>query len=401
MNKYFGLFYNCKYTSGKNGGCLYDIISGKMIATDKELDKLLKKALRNQKVETENVFLKELIENNMGEFYDYPIMGENIIDGRNIEKYQIVDTVNRLERVYIQITNECNKICDFCKESSIVYTKTHCKKWENIAADISKEIWEENFQKMRFLGLKEVRFIGGNPFLELKKMKDIIKIAKLNNINRFCVYSNLEILNDDMILACKENKIVILAQIVEWNSNLEKNLESCISSGIEIVASVLITPKNIKNYREIIKELNDMGIETVNIDYLRNSIDAMKREAQVDLDWNKKIFGRISEQSLTIYEICNTCLYGQIYINLSGAITPCPMMNDIILGNVVTDDLYEILAKDAYQEVIHLTRNKLPGCCECAYRYNCPDCRAVEMSQTGNLYHSDFCIELNKMCEEM
>ena len=46
MNKYFGLFYNCKYTSGKNGGCLYDIISGKMIATDKELDKLLKKALR-------------------------------------------------------------------------------------------------------------------------------------------------------------------------------------------------------------------------------------------------------------------------------------------------------------------------------------------------------------------
>ena len=56
MNKYFGLFYNCKYTSGKNGGCLYDIISGKMIATDKELDKLLKKALRNQKVETENVF---------------------------------------------------------------------------------------------------------------------------------------------------------------------------------------------------------------------------------------------------------------------------------------------------------------------------------------------------------
>ena len=92
-----------------------------------------------------------------------------------------------------------------------------------------------------------------------------------------------------------------------------------------------------------------------------------------------------------MHELCNNCLYGQIYINISGDVTPCPMMNDIKLGNIVRDDLYEILCKTEYQEIIHLTRSKLPKCKDCAYRYNCLDCRALEMSKSGNLYETDFC----------
>ena len=261
MEKYFGLLPNCKYAYGKNGGCIYDTSTGKMIAIDEESDFILRQAFRNNKVDDEIPILNDLVVNNFGEFYEKPLMHECLIDGRQTEKYQITNSTNKIERLFVQITNECNKDCAFCNKTVKVYTKTHCKKWNNVEKNISQEVWKENLKKMKYLGLREVRFIGGNPFLNISKLQNIIKCAKEVGIDNFYVYSNLEVLNDDMLNLCRENNIKIILEVLEWKDALKENIIKCIDLDVVVESSILLSKKTEDKIEKICNELKELQIK--------------------------------------------------------------------------------------------------------------------------------------------
>ena len=87
----------------------------------------------------------------------------------------------------------------------------------------------------------------------------------------------------------------------------------------------------------------------------------------------------------------NNCLFGKVSVNLAGDVTPCPMMNDYVIGNIKDDPIDKILAQEKYQNVIKMTKNETEKCSECAFRMNCVDCRSLEYAATDRINGVKYC----------
>lgn len=87
------------------------------------------------------------------------------------------------------------------------------------------------------------------------------------------------------------------------------------------------------------------------------------------------------------------CLYGKITMFSNGDIGVCPNMPRDIIGNAHEEKLHKILEKGIQDKYWHLTLNKIDKCQDCSRRYGCLDCRAIERSQTNDLFGKKYCIK--------
>ncbi|MCL0029915.1 hypothetical protein M1O16_01450 [Dehalococcoidia bacterium] len=86
------------------------------------------------------------------------------------------------------------------------------------------------------------------------------------------------------------------------------------------------------------------------------------------------------------------CLDGILAVSADGRLLPCPFLTDEVLGCTanprVIDEVFETGAIDKYWK---LSLSQVEGCKDCAFRYGCLDCRAVEKHLTGSLYGKKMC----------
>ena len=76
------------------------------------------------------------------------------------------------------------------------------------------------------------------------------------------------------------------------------------------------------------------------------------------------------------------------------------MSRKLKLGNIKeTKEFYKLLG-DNYYYLKSLSKEKIEGCSECAYRYGCLECRALEMSATGKINGMEYC-NVNKQTEKV
>jgi sulfatase maturation enzyme AslB (radical SAM superfamily) len=87
----------------------------------------------------------------------------------------------------------------------------------------------------------------------------------------------------------------------------------------------------------------------------------------------------------------NPCIHGKITIYENGNIGTCPLMRNNIIGNIRKDRIYDILGDKKHCLYWDFTMENIVPCKECSSRYYCIDCRAIESTQTGNLYGKKYC----------
>lgn len=390
MADFFYLLPEYKVAFGDNGGCLYNTKNGKMISIDHEYSKVLKKTLSNKEIDPQNSVIHELINKGMGMIINAPAMQENMIDSSLEGKNKIVYSNGFIQRLFIQITNECNLNCSFCDTSNKVVTKTHCKKWTHETISFSEDEWRDILSQAANLGTIDVRVIGGNPLLKLDELKKVYYSAKENNIHKFSVYSNLEYLNNEILDFLKMEHINLIVQLTQYDDVVRTNIAKCFEGGITCLVQVTMTDDNRKKLPQIMAELGEIGITHIGIDYIYDSSISYD-------ELSTRCFGKVTSQGIEMNQSYNSCLFGQLYINSAGDMTPCPMMNGYVLGNVRKDKLCEVIAQEKYQGIVCLSRSKLRVCRKCSYRYNCMDCRALESSFSGDICGVAFCKEYEKI----
>ena len=86
----------------------------------------------------------------------------------------------------------------------------------------------------------------------------------------------------------------------------------------------------------------------------------------------------------------NICWGHKIAIDLDGAIKIC-LWSEKILGNILKDDIKEMIRKGIFDEYWNLAKDKITICKECEYRYGCPDCRVQTFKNTGLYTEKDSC----------
>ena len=194
-----------------------------------------------------------------------------------------MDKFYQPNRIDIVSGSECNLSCANC-----IRTQNN-KSNKNDYSKIIKSILE-NSNKIEC----QVHFTGGEPFLDLPfitRSIQEIQTLTLNNLN-YSIYSNLTILDDDIIKFIKSYNIQIHTSIDGLRDSNDKirgkgtfdivlnNIKILIKHGIEI-NSVTTTLKddNINLIStDFINELDSLKIETwrLNIDYLGITINPTK-----------------------------------------------------------------------------------------------------------------------------
>ncbi|MBE9467944.1 MAG: radical SAM protein [Bacteroidetes bacterium] len=257
-------------------------------------------------------------------------------------------------RIDIVLDNECNLSCIGC-----IRTKNEKEKtidYPNFVKSIIENKSEKEYQ---------IHFTGGEPFLDFSLLTQTIKEIQSITSNRlnYSIYTNLTILNKDIIEFVKSNNIQIHTSLdglkeendtIRGNGTFEiitNNIKRLKRAGIEI-NSVTTTLKN-KNINNIstkfITELENLKVKTwrLNIDYLGIEIEPNDLIDKIFTLYNFAIQHHISVEGTWLYPFhnlisdnkngfCPATKGETISILPDGKISMCPY-SDTFFGTYKTD----------------------------------------------------------------
>jgi len=378
---------------GSKKSIIYDLRDKyvKLIWNNQSNTKNLLNYIKNQK---DNEFINELKRLNF--------LNEKLIKKKNITNPNILDT-NMFHSVLIEVTNKCNFSCIHCYGSFKPNNST-----EMSIEDI--KIIIKNLYK--FNNLKNIRIIGGEPFV-IKKEK-LIQILKLIREHfpkiGLEIYTNGYYINKSWINILKKLNIKLALSIYSDNPIIHDEVTNHKNSFNKLIKNLSLLENNNIKYRISYIKMNIN--KSLNIDKLRNLYNLRIRHFKSDII---RISGRserkfldeelLKEKSITLKVFKNlkleskkvlhrmyyhNCFSNKIYISSNLDILPCPMEKRKIYGNLRKSPLLSILTDNF--DIITLTKDKIETCQNCEFRYACFDCRPDSI---GNFYSKPYYCKYN------
>ncbi|MDR1240678.1 MAG: radical SAM protein [Oscillospiraceae bacterium] len=410
MKKYFRLHPYVKVIDGIKECALYNLFKGEVFSISKDEYRMLNDCENSIPLdEIENIdykFISDLKDNGLGLDYETKMFVNKNIYGLP----QVVNDVFKrvfLNKLFIEITNECNFNCEFCKNDNILFRKTGCKKWPSYNEKLSIEEWSEIISEAKNLGCKNFVIMGGEPFLKFKKLKEIVSlIIHFNNNDdiKIIVFTNGFLLDDEKILNyIKHNNITLCIQILADNDLTYEKISgnACVFSKVVFPTDklkktavkydlvILVSKFNENQIENIFKKFKDSNKKLEFIYPIKNKFYS---EKYINLIYNRtKNFIKPSLPSFDRFSKYNNCYKNSIAISCDGLMYPCIMSRKLYLGNIRKVKLCEALIKSEDLGYSALCKDKIEGCKLCHKRYGCFDCRALEMSATNNLLGMEFC----------
>ena len=381
---YFTLLPIAKFEYDKFGGSIINLLDFSRIHyNEEEKDFLL--GVLNCNIENieeynseEQKIILELLDKGFAYLYNNPVFNEHHRDNREAEIRGLVEEVPHFSKIYIEITEECDRKCEFC-ESNLLIEKAcdTCIRWKKkrksgeIIFDYGKMI-----QRIAGLWVDEIVISGGNPLLAKEKLMDYItKIREAMEEVKISVYTNGEGLDKQLMHLFTEYdvsvKFVLLdfsvgGNLGEVKENIYRNIRECVETNVE--CSVILLGKEALMQK---KEKIQMELEcTVDLEV---PIDKEICDKNKFSERRKRVTKRYWKN-----QKYSSCLNNKLAISLDGLIRPCPMIDDTLidLKNEKFDELFQKMIIDKYWR---FTKNNVKMCHDCPYKYSCEDCTALEL----------------------
>ncbi|MDR1521933.1 MAG: radical SAM protein [Streptococcaceae bacterium] len=189
-----------------------------------------------------------------------------------------------LNSLLLYLTWRCNLRC------------IHC--WIEAGNEFSEHI---NFEDIHVflnqavkMGLKHIRFTGGEPILCWKTIKNVIEYTKKDNLF-YDMETNGSLLNKEKIAFLKENKVVVSISINGINEEEHDSFSVCPGAFKKTIANfkymqkidyppqeiiTCINKKNLKNLPERISFFDNLKVKAVKINIIQNSGRAEKMHVE-------------------------------------------------------------------------------------------------------------------------
>jgi len=416
MESYFRLNSYIRFEKKSTEACIYNLCNGDIIFLDEKKANIIEKCERNEAISNLNndelAFLNKLEEMGIGRYYDRKVYVEKMFLGQDADFESTMKKNITFSRLFIEITNECNLDCLFCNYlDEKAYRKTGCKRWYSNGRNLSIEQYKEVIRQAVPMGVKEVVFMGGEPFLEYEKMKELIQYTKFLSVEKVVVYTNLTLLNEEILKIIKKFKVSLVVQVIsnnkeefEYISNkplevdIIKNISLLKNNNVDFSIKILVCRYNEDNIENMISELNRViSTNKIQLDFIypHNKIHHSPKYLNYIYSKKSKLF-RVNLPMYSFYSKYNNCFGNQIALTLDGDILPCIMTRKLKLGSIIEKQLHEILTDGKYESLQTLTKDKIQGCKECVYRFGCIDCRAIEMEYSNAIDETNYCECVNK-----
>jgi len=324
--------------------------------------------------------------------------------------------------LYLEATRKCNFACINCSSGSQYKDK--------IEEDLSYDnLMYRILIPARKLGTKNIDFSGGE-FLLREDAFDIL--AKTNELGfSIGILSNGSTLTEKVLNKIDKilgRNVIISLGINSFDDNNKESRQSSKEYFLNVLnrlekhhltvnVSVTMGSFNCETFHQTLKNINELHLpfnrvpysprNSVNSDWMFNK-DMMKnylhpalREfykgyvSYVPFFLNPKDYKQYSGQDEKMQYVPTNpsvgCWVGSFYaINPKGDVAPCPLVSDHVSGgNVLKQDLYDILYKSELFTKIVVRSNLEGECGKCKFRFTCGGCRVYSYYLTGNIFASD------------
>ena len=135
------------------------------------------------------------------------------------------------------------------------------------------------------------------------------------------------------------------------------------------------------------EELDELHTLTVNFTG-EIYVDVLYPGSARRLDFNVIDLRRVLNPTNEKY---HDCLAGTIAVTADGYLLPCPLLRNYVVVDLRESGLKEALRKKKLRRFWKMTKDTIPACSKCPFRYLCHDCRALEYQATGEIDGMEFC----------
>ncbi len=400
--RYFFLNADCILVDGVRNSAIYDLTRGDVVALEPDVVAVLRLAesgyptdenasLLGKDLDSVEDTLNMVAARGLGKFYNRSVYIEKCKPQHPAEVILMSPPV--ISRCYIELACACGLECSFC-EAPKVYPCAMCSKAS------SGELDEHNLYAFLKRLLKvhciSLVFHGGDPLTHPDKLFPIIEFCRAQGFEgEIFVITNGTNIGDAVIRSLasyKVHPVIPFAQEVGGlisESMLRGLAQAFQRKQIGFTLTQVINNNNAtssERMRDFAQRLGATNILQTGVldddgNYSTKAVESLEKPImRVSTD----IFYHTAE--------FHPCLNGVLALSTAGRSLPCPFLTDEVLGSNANprliDEVFETRAIDSYW---NLNLSQVEGCRDCAVRYGCLDCRAVERYLTGSLYGKKMC----------
>ncbi|MGD8780875.1 MAG: radical SAM protein [Ignavibacteria bacterium] len=415
--KYFLLNSECYFIKGALRGAIYNCHSGKILSLDPQLTQIIKKSENGTPLkeipeyfnyeETADKALTQLRKMDIGKFYERfyrieklkpPITRNHFLEG----------DLPVLAVGYIELTNSCNLDCVFCKGNTYKVNRiTGCKRFPDNSAQkkIGVHQGKEIIKNYKYLGCRKLIFIGGEPLLEKELFILLVKYARTIDIQNIELFTNGLLIDNSVIETFKEYNVHPIIQVYSHSEKvtdsitrkpgthklLEKNLILLQKNGIKFSLSYVIMERYFNYYEKTSEYLEKFKPVRIFKSYIYPTIKP--KENGKDNGYYMSICrhnpndifpGNLPKEEFYLNCERNHCWFGKIAVTENGDILPCPLARKETIGNMLTNEFWDVVEKQNLSPYWNMSRENIEICKDCEYRFFCRDCRPLEKSTSNS-----------------
>lgn len=366
---YYVLSDDVYLVEGKAKSCLYDLKKSRLYSVNKALsDKIKLLNLGNLKENDIDGELKNILKK-------FIVLG--LIELSDKYRYNDIKQLKKenseCDFAWIEVTNKCNLKCKHCYNESNAY----CEKV------MSFEKFKETIELLRNIGVKKIRLIGGEPFINnhiLRKMLDYV-IGKFDYIE---IFTNGTLIPENYFEYFYRNNIHIALSVYSYKEDVHDKVTGIKGSWLRTNKTIKKLQKMSIPYRvcNVLMKDVEIGEKNNNLYTLSNEKDIVRMSGRANFSLltdeliKKRLITKKTFEKPITKAFCrriisgHNCFCNKIYISSDLEIFPCVMERRLKHGRI--DSLASLKLNS---QIRNLTKDNIKVCNYCEYRYACFDCR--------------------------
>ena len=283
---------------------------------------------------------------------------------------------------WLELTDVCNLSC------------SHCYMNANHIRPKSKTNWWKVLKYLATHHCQQAIFIGGEPLCNSEFIKYVKFSKRIAPQMRVCVVTNGTLWNESLLNQMKKldvfMKFSLLGSSPERHDRITgvsgsfdktvENIDLAIRLGIRFeIATTLIpssseTAESIEHF--IAARFGKVKHSTARVRPQGRQLTCKNSSGTCS---EEQLAVHISRKFFNLANRLHPCLYGKAAFSCSGIVHPC------IMSRFEKLDVATVLKQkpgNVFRRWWTLTKDKINGCCSCALRYACFDCRGFATSMT-------------------
>ncbi len=246
-------------------------------------------------------------------------------------------TQGRLSFAWLEITQHCNLRCMHC------YTTSSPARGHN---DID---WLSVVRQVHDTGCRHIQFIGGEP-LTHPQFREYIQFAHSLGFELIEVYSNAALLDDDIARFLAVHNVHVATSFYSTRPESHEavtltrgsfaqtlnGIRAAVAASLPLRIGVISANEDEEPHEAKVAFLESMGVDRVRIG--RDAVRPVGRGA--------KLNPYVSQ----FETLCGACWSGKLTISYDGNCYPCVMSRNVVVGNIGTQTVAEIIAARALND---------------------------------------------------